>query len=377
MNCNEITYERKITGSFMLLKCDKLRELDEKILLKSKIKGILGFEKCYVNGCAQLWYNISGVQSLDLICQFNDIKLDFLEKLIVGICNIFEQLERHLVDTKCLVLQPELIFVSNQENDIFFTVYPGEESESYRSFQHLMEYMLTKLDHSDADAVHIAYGIYEKILSGNYSIDEVRNAIITARQEKTTENNNIEERVKEIERPSELFEPEVDETIACENDGSSRQKIQGVIAQIKDKLREIFKVKDKKSQSKEVKLEIYPDEKIEQEVPQIHPTVCLSDYREHPQGMLLYEGLEHRGNIIISKGTVKIGQGDEVDEVIDKDTVSHFHALIKKESEEFYIEDLNSTNGTFVNDELLTYKQRRHLRINDIVRFADVKYRFV
>lgn len=25
---------------------------------------------------------------------------------------------------------------------------------------------------------------------------------------------------------------------------------------------------------------------------QIHPTVCLSDYREHPQGMLLYEGME-------------------------------------------------------------------------------------
>ena len=46
-------------------------------------------------------------------------------------------------------------------------------------------------------------------------------------------------------------------------------------------------------------------------------------------------------------------------------------------SQEFYIEDLNSTNGTFVNDEVLAYKEKKLLKSNDIVRFADVKYRFV
>ena len=38
-----------------------------------------------------------------------------------------------------------------------------------------MEYMLTKLDHSDAEAIHIAYGIYEKTINGNYSIADIRN----------------------------------------------------------------------------------------------------------------------------------------------------------------------------------------------------------
>ena len=62
---------------------------------------------------------------------------------------------------------------------------------------------------------------------------------------------------------------------------------------------------------------------------------------------------------------------------INKDTVSHFHARISKECSEFYIEDLNSTNGTFVNDNPLPYRQRQLLKINDTIRFADVKYRFV
>lgn len=375
MNCNEIVYDRKITGSFMILKCDRVRELDEKILLKTNIKGIVCFEKCFVDGKTQFWYNISGIQSLELLCQFNDIRLDFLEKLIVEICNIYEQLEKHLIDTRCLVLQPELIFVSNQDDEIYFTVYPGEDVESYKSFQQLMEYMLTKLDHSDSDAVHIAYGIYEKLLSGNYSISDVRNAIISARQEKTKD--KIEDRVKEIDLPSKLYEDDCEDECCMQENTDGIKRIKYYFEDIKNKISSSIKQKNRKKAKEDIQFEIYPNETIEETVPEIHPTVCLSDFRDHPQGMLLYEGRENIGNITIKKNMVKIGQGEDVDEVIDKDTVSHFHAVIKKENNEYYLEDLNSTNGTFVNEELLTYRQKRQLKINDIVRFADVKYRFV
>ena len=43
---------------------------------------------------------------------------------------------------------------------------------------------------------------------------------------------------------------------------------------------------------------------------------------------------------------------------------------------ELYIEDLNSTNGTFINEEPLAYKEQRKLDLNDIVQFADIRYRF-
>lgn len=49
MNSNEIVYERKMTGSFMKLRCDEVKPLDEKILLKNNIPGFLKMEKCYVN----------------------------------------------------------------------------------------------------------------------------------------------------------------------------------------------------------------------------------------------------------------------------------------------------------------------------------------
>ncbi len=48
MNSNEIVYERKMTGSFMKLRCDEVKPLDEKILLKNNIPGFLKMEKCMI-----------------------------------------------------------------------------------------------------------------------------------------------------------------------------------------------------------------------------------------------------------------------------------------------------------------------------------------
>lgn len=411
MNCNEIVYERKMTGSFMKLRCDGVKPLDEKILLKNNIPGFLSMEKCYVNNEGQYWYDISGVQSLEMRCQYNDIKLEFLEKLVVSICDKMELLENHLVGTECLILEPQLIYI-NQAEEIYFTAYPAEMKTMYTTFQHLMEFMLTKLDHSDAEAIHIAYGIYEKTLNGNYSISDIRNAIIEERQKKAAE-KSVDEVIAPISQPKvELEEHIVEEKSgiydririylqehldiklpelkrsninSINNKAGTRSAERDVkkqeASEKNEKIRK-FKEKDfkeKRRKKKTVDVEdmiVRPTAEPEPQR-QIHPTVCLSDYREHPQGMLLYEGMEKHNNIIIEKDFTRIGQGEDVDAVISKDTISHFHAVINRENKEFFLEDLNSTNGTFVNDEVLAYKERKQLKSNDIIRFADVKFRFV
>lgn len=59
------------------------------------------------------------------------------------------------------------------------------------------------------------------------------------------------------------------------------------------------------------------------------------------------------------------------------DTVSRIHAKITKEEDSYYIEDMNSTNGTYCNGELLNYKEKTLLQKNDRIAFAKELYRFV
>ena len=174
----EIVYERNLTGSYMKIPVSYEGEFDEKMMLRRKLPGLLPVEKCFVNGIGQYWYHISGKQSLDTYCRMKPIGVDFVKRIIVGICSEIEILEWNLLKPNILLLDPELIFVTNSNQEIIFAVYPGAKTEVSLEFQQLMEYLLTKVDHKDAEAVRIAYAIYEKTLDEGYSLMDIRDSLI-------------------------------------------------------------------------------------------------------------------------------------------------------------------------------------------------------
>ena len=110
---------------------------------------------------------------------------------------------------------------------------------------------------------------------------------------------------------------------------------------------------------------------------QIYPTVCLSSMEKGPRGILMYEGSGHFPDYELKEQVCNIGKDSRVQLLLEKETISRFHAKIEYLDHNYYIEDLNSTNGTYINDDLLIYKQHRKLEINDIIRFADIRYRFL
>ena len=65
-----------------------------------------------------------------------------------------------------------------------------------------------------------------------------------------------------------------------------------------------------------------------------------------------------------------------VDYCLDKDIVSRYHIKITKEEGSYYITDLNSTNGTTLNDKLLLCYQRYELNKGDRVSIAGIGYMF-
>lgn len=69
-----------------------------------------------------------------------------------------------------------------------------------------------------------------------------------------------------------------------------------------------------------------------------------------------------------------IGRSDECDIVIESPYVSARHALIKKRGKRFYIEDLNSTNGTFVNGKRVKVAR---IKNGDIITLGDVDLKFI
>ena len=68
---------------------------------------------------------------------------------------------------------------------------------------------------------------------------------------------------------------------------------------------------------------------------------------------------------------------EQVDFVINSKTVSRVHAEIYIEKDTYYIVDLNSRNGTYLNGEKILSNTRYQLKNNDILTFAREEFTFI
>lgn len=365
----EVIYERDISRSYMKIPAVEKACMDERLMVTRTYKGILPMEKCYVNGSGQYWYNISGHQALDTYCKMNGITQEFFERLLLCICKQVEVLEWNLVDTRCLVVDPEYIFVNSTAEDISFILYPDTKGDFWTELRQLMEYLLTKINHSDKQGVHQAYQIYHKTLTDGYSVTDLKQAILESRvpadamEEEVGRMGPIEEEVRSVKE--ELPEKEQQD---------SWQGMEKYLHKIWEYIKNIFSYK--KENKEEIPIVVYPEEKKEEEV-EIHPTVCLATALGEPQGLLIYEGRMDCPDFELGKESCILGKNPRVKLYLSRETISQFHAKFEYYNQKYYIEDMNSTNGTFVNDEMLCYKEVRELVPGDVLCFADAKYRFL
>lgn len=359
----------------MKIPCTKISCLDETLIFHQCLEGIIVSEKCQVDGKEQYWYDISGKQALDNYCKLHLIGQELFEQLLLEICNQLELLEWNLIDGCCLMLKPEFIFLNNNATEISFVLYPTEEGNLLKELRELMEYLLTKLNHQEKDAVCFIYELYEVILTEAFSVKDLKNRILERRRKEISMENIVEEY-----EPQEMItyhEKEVLSKKGLFNTIENRIKVfMSNVKRMFGKYEKVLKPErtDLKEHSSEV---VYPEDEEKGQILEIHPTVCITSMLGEPKGILRYEGGGDYSDFEIEQMMCVIGKSHRVKLQIEKDTISQFHAKIEYLEGNYYIEDMNSTNGTFVNDEILNYKERRILNVGDFISFADVKYRFL
>ena len=66
--------------------------------------------------------------------------------------------------------------------------------------------------------------------------------------------------------------------------------------------------------------------------------------------LVVINGVDLGKKYSLAQNSTLIGRSSKVDIQIDEDSISRNHAVIENYGEEIVVRDLNSTNGTYVND---------------------------
>ncbi len=73
--------------------------------------------------------------------------------------------------------------------------------------------------------------------------------------------------------------------------------------------------------------------------------------------------------------SLSIGRGNDNDVVLGSKAVSRNHALLSVLNGDLYIKDLDSSNGTFINNERIEGNKSTHINANDTVGFASFVFK--
>ncbi|WP_315111144.1 FHA domain-containing protein [Clostridium intestinale] len=80
-----------------------------------------------------------------------------------------------------------------------------------------------------------------------------------------------------------------------------------------------------------------------------------------------------KGSLIHVRNTVTIGRKDDNSIILSDTFVSGNHAKLYVRNNEFYLEDLDSTNGTYINNQKL--QGRMKLKMNDEIKIGTVVFK--
>ncbi len=90
--------------------------------------------------------------------------------------------------------------------------------------------------------------------------------------------------------------------------------------------------------------------------------------------LVVLEGSNRGKKIDLNKPILKIGKREDNDLVVDEKTVSRNHLIIEQKENSYLLKDLESTNGTFIND--IRVKEA-YLSPGDVIRIGNVQIEFI
>ena len=425
---------------------------------------------CHVrrlNGELLLCYDVTSKQDLESFYEGRKLGGQELYRIFEGCAMILEEMGEYLLPQEQLLLDPAYIFLEAEKKRHYFCCIPGYDRESGQQFRELMEYLLPKIDHKDATAVELGYGIYRKAMGERIPLEEIREGLSRfesgeyplekPEREKEKEGDILWPEEEEKEHGGKDHRIPVDEDREQDQDREGRDEegrkslakklcdywpelLTGIVLAVllsgflilrnqgylqwisvehflgavlffasaalllsvmlrnRKRNKAPRGTEEEEAYTELARFKGYEEEwerqregrgqtpfsggsremeEEEDEAEEFGETVMLYREPELSFPKLVGKGDEEGKEFLLNRDVTVIGKlKGTADVVLSLPSVSRVHARIRRKEEGYYLSDLNSRNGTYLNGSLLEAGHEVPLKNQDVLRLAEAEYIF-
>lgn len=358
------------------------------ILNRGGIRFLLPCSLRYIDGEAYLYYDISSTQNIAQLFVGRTLGREWMRDFLWGMERMQQELSRFLLEGRNVVWTPEQIYQDLEKKNFYFMYVPYCRKDT--GFKQLLEFWVEHIDYEDEALVEFVYGLHEQYTTvGDACLNrqifedfkEVEKKEKQRRKPPLAERTAESESVTELETLPEHSGLQSTDEAPEMGDGDrkkgflsflgGRRKKQDTIS-YQEILQRQVGMQTLGAVSEESSYGRDRDPEIGEEYGR---TMYLEDHRrEQVRGLYRDNG---ELAVEIDRLPFVIGKKkEEVDYALEDRSASRIHARILEEDGILYLEDLNSTNGTYKNGLRMQPYEKRRLERDDELRFGMAEYTF-
>lgn len=336
------------------------------ILSRGGIRGLLSCDLRYINGDAYLYFDITSKQNLTQLFYRHKMGRKWIKDFIWSLRGIRQELDRFLLNDDNILWFPEHIF-QDLENNVFsfeYVPYLGEDN----GFDKLLDFIVENMDYEDEELVDFVYKMYEQFEENGdiYLQEHIFEDVKMLDSKSLIQDDVISEQPKsgdDIHKQANYDEPEAEAT-------RDRKNIFSIFEGKKNR------DKDKRNKYRRA-LQLEMDGRIVAEEPlygaDYGKTIFIPEAGDNKNNLRKLYTQEGKILVQLGEDCLTIGKiSDEADLILDDLSISRIHARIIKDGNDYYLEDLNATNGTFKNGLRLKPYEKRKLEEEDEITLGKV-----
>lgn len=386
-----IEYLRTAKKSYMIIKnADyEFENYELQMILHNDIPCLLQFQIIVGDGIVEYWYDVTGMQSLEKQFSLSLINERQLRYLLENLIGMKYAMEEYLLDDRNIYLAASMIFFDRFSDRIRFCYIPGLSGQGKSGIKELFEDILQHLDHTDPMAVSMGYDMYDRCIKSEFIVEDCRECLRLYGKEKKTEKADCrgEDEFKVEDDPVSGDTDFKDYRVGNAFDSMIYDGAEDVTKKAKEleflhpktEKKNGHKRKRKREKKKIDYRQIFEEEQnlsfVAENIHTSNYTECFSEETMMDLWELVYKGDGLEKDFQMEAFPYFVGtDANKVQGVLQSRTVSRVHAKLFLENDNLFIEDFNSTNGTYLNHRMVPMNTPVELHPGDRVVFATEEY---